>query len=222
MFGIQLNKMGGAFLKHLYFSLIKALFCICPYSRIKSYQLNRAVLHSYWLKYTFYKCGEQVMFYGIDLLEGVKYISIGDNTAFGKGLYLTAWKVSDKDPQLHIAKNCSFGAYNHLSCANRIEIAEGVLTGKFVSIVDNSHGETDFNTLQIQPTQRPCVSKGPVRIGRNVWIGDKATILPNVTIGEGSVIAANAVVTKDVPPYCVVAGNPAKVIKVCRGCSVGS
>lgn len=154
------------------------------------------------------------MFYGVDLLEGEQYIRIGDNTSFGEGLYLTAWKVCDKDPELHIGKNCSFGAYNHLSCANRIEIADGVLIGKFVSIIDNSHGETDFDTLQIQPTQRPCVSKGPVRIGRNVWIGDKVTILPNVSIGEGAVIAANAVVTKDVPPFCIVAGNPAKVIKV--------
>ena len=60
---------------------------------------------------------------------------------------------------------------------------------------------------------RPVVSKGSVIIGNNVWIGDKATILPNVTIGDGAVIAANSVVTKDVPAYSVVAGNPAKVIK---------
>lgn len=56
-------------------------------------------------------------------------------------------------------------------------------------------------------------SKGPVIIGSNVWFGDKATILPNVTIGDGAVIAANSVVTKDVPAYSVVAGNPAKIIK---------
>ena len=46
-----------------------------------------------------------------------------------------------------------------------------------------------------------------------MWIGDKATILPNVTIGTGAVIAANAVVTKDVPPYSVVGGNPARILK---------
>ena len=63
------------------------------------------------------------------------------------------------------------------------------------------------------PLKRPIVSKGPVRIGDNVWIGDKATILPNVSIGNGAIIAANAVVTKDVPPYSVAAGNPAKIIK---------
>lgn len=57
------------------------------------------------------------------------------------------------------------------------------------------------------------VSKGPVIIEDNVWIGDKATILANVTIGKGAVVAANSVVTKDVPAYSVVAGIPAKVIK---------
>ena len=55
-----------------------------------------------------------------------------------------------------------------------------------------------------------------LKIGNNVWIGDKATILPDVTIGDGAVIAANSVVTKDVPAYNVVAGNPAKVVKVSK------
>lgn len=55
--------------------------------------------------------------------------------------------------------------------------------------------------------------KGPVKIGDNVWIGDRATILSGVTIGEGAIIAANAVLTHDVPAYTVVGGVPAKVIK---------
>ena len=88
-----------------------------------------------------------------------------------------------------------------------------MLTGKWVTITDNSHGETDKDTLGMRPQKRTITSKGPVVIGNNVWIGDKATILPGVTIGDGAVIAANAVVTKDVPPYSVVGGNPAKVIK---------
>ena len=64
----------------------------------------------------------------------------------------------------------------------------------------------------LPPVSRPLVSKGKVVIGENVWIGDKATILPGVSIGDGSVIGANAVVTKDVPPYSVVVGNPARII----------
>ena len=68
--------------------------------------------------------------------------------------------------------------------------------------------------LNIDPLRRPIISKGPVSIGKNVWIGDKATILPNVSIGDGAIIAANAVITKDVPPYSVAGGNPAKIIRV--------
>ena len=67
--------------------------------------------------------------------------------------------------------------------------------------------------LQIPPLKRPIISKGEVVIGNNVWIGDKATILPGVTIRDSVVVAANAVVTKDVPAYSMVAGNPAKIIK---------
>ena len=117
------------------------------------------------------------------------------------------------NPLLTIGSNCSFGAYNHITCANRVNIGDSLLTGKWVTITDNSHGETDRATLEMRPQKRPITSKGTVTIGNNIWIGDKATILPGVTIGDGAVIAANAVVTKDVPAYSVVGENPAKIIK---------
>lgn len=88
-----------------------------------------------------------------------------------------------------------------------------MLTGKWVTIVDNDHGLTDRTTLDQPPLERELVSKGEIKIGDNVWIGDKATILSGVTIGENSVIAANSVVTRDVPSYCVAAGNPCRVVK---------
>lgn len=113
---------------------------------------------------------------------------------------------------MKIGSHCSFGAYNHITCANRVIIGDNCLTGKWVTITDNSHGETDSDSLHLSPTKRPITSKGPVVIGNNVWIGDKATILPGVTIGDGAVIAANAVVTKDVPKYSVVGGNPARIL----------
>ena len=65
----------------------------------------------------------------------------------------------------------------------------------------------------MSPIKRDIVSKGAVIIGKNVWVGDKVSIMPNVRIGDGAIIAANSVVTKDVPPYSIVGGNPAKVIK---------
>ena len=59
----------------------------------------------------------------------------------------------------------------------------------------------------------PLYRKGPVVIEDNVWIGEKASIMPGVHIGKGAIIAANSVVTHDVPAYAVVAGVPAKIVK---------
>ena len=160
----------------------------------------------------------QVSFGAIGQLNGAKYISIGRGTSFGDYIYLTAWdyhKYSGQqfEPRVFIGENCHFGAYNHITCINHIRIGDSVLTGKWVTITDNDHGTTDKESLCSPPINRPLFSKGPVIIGKNVWIGDKATILSGVTIGDGAVIAANAVVTKDVPAYSVVVGNPAIVIK---------
>ena len=69
---------------------------------------------------------------------------------------------------------------------------------------------------EIAPLSREIHSNGPIHIGENVWIGDKVTILPNVTIGKGCIIAANAVVTKSIPEFSVVAGVPAKIIKTIK------
>ena len=65
------------------------------------------------------------------------------------------------------------------------------------------------------PFQNPGhpASRGDVVIGNDVWIGDNVTIMSGVTIGDGAVIAANAHVVKDVPPYCIAGGNPARVLK---------
>ena len=84
--------------------------------------------------------------------------------------------------------------------------------GRMVTVTDNSHGATTIDDLSKAPHMRKVISKGEVVIGENVWIGDKATILPGVHIGKGAVVGANAVVTKDVPPFSVVGGIPARVL----------
>ncbi len=167
---------------------------------------------------------KDVRFGKISQICSPECISIGEKTCFGDWIFLTAWKSysyieNEKEtqqtlqPDLQIGEECHFGAFNHITCTNKIIIGNRILTGKWVTITDNSHGTTDLDSLKIDPIKRPIYSKGPVIIGDNVWIGDKATILPGVTIGDGAVIAANAVVTKDVPAYCVAAGNPARIIK---------
>lgn len=151
----------------------------------------------------------------IELIGG-EYITVGNETCLGKSIVLTAWdyfKGQKFTPSISIGNGVSIGDYSHITAIDKIVIGDGVLTGRYVTITDNSHGLPDLNDANVLPTNRTLTSKGPVIIGENVWIGEKASIMPGVIIGKGSVVAANAVVTKDVLPYCMVAGVPAKVIK---------
>lgn len=116
-------------------------------------------------------------------------------------------------PQCIIGNGVSLGEYSHITCASRIVIGNDVLTGRFVLISDNNHGDTTTAGIQQPPLRRKITSKEMIEIGNNVWIGDKATILGGVTIGDGAIIAANAVVTSDVPPRTIVGGCPARVIR---------
>lgn len=77
-------------------------------------------------------------------------------------------------------------------------------------ITDHSHGYEDV-TSPILPQK--LISKGPVIIEDDCWLGFNCEVLSGVHIGKHSIVAARAVVTKDIPPYSIVAGNPARVIK---------
>lgn len=119
-----------------------------------------------------------------------------------------------------IGKNV-YGALNVMSWNNE---QEGLIIGDYVSIADNVWfvlgGNHSISLVTTYPVQRFLVggieiaeSKGPIVIESDVWIGSHAMIMSGVTVGQGAVIAAGSIVTKDVPDYAVVAGNPAKIIK---------
>lgn len=203
-------------MKQLIYKFIRMVSCYWHVNILAIINAKFCVFRSEWIAAKMASCGHRVLFIKMGMMHGAEFIHIGNNTIFGKDLWLTAWKcggAKSDNPILRIGNDCGFGAFNHITCANKVSIGDNCLTGKWVTITDNSHGETDFESLCVPPLKRPIVSKGPVVIGDNVWIGDKATILPGVTIGDGAVIAANAVVTKDVPSYCVVGGIPAKILK---------
>lgn len=187
-----------------------------PYERHIYWREKFYSLRTLWLIPRFKRCPLSVHFGRIHEVNGMECISIGENTTFFEGICLSAWpkhKQQMLSPKLVIGNNCCFGAYNHITCANHITIGDFCVTGKWVTISDNNHGSTDIESLKLAPFHRKIESKGPILIGNNVWIGEKATILGGVKIGDSAVVAANSVVTKDVPPFCVVAGNPACVIK---------
>lgn len=183
------------------FSLVKRVCC---------------VFRSAWCCHKFKSFGEDISIGRSVYILGGDCISLGDCVSIGNSCILTAWKKyrgKQLSPKISIGSGCHIGDYNHITSTSSIIIGNGLLTGRWVTITDNSHGTSDYESMKKSPVEREIYSKGAVRIGNNVWIGDKATILPGVTIGDGVIIGANSVVTKNIPDYCVVGGNPAKVIK---------
>ena len=123
--------------------------------------------------------------------------------------------------RLLVGDNVYIGDDCIISCLEHIKIGEYVMLAHGVQIFDNdshqldaSMREQDFRTLSGRsPIPRQPVAKAPIIIGDRVWIGFNTAIMKAVTIGEGAIIGAMSVVTKDIPAWTLVAGNPAKIIK---------
>lgn len=183
----------------------------------------KARIYTAWVRNAFYRSGDIRVNPPI-IITGGKQIVIGNKVGLGRLGSLRSWKnkldTSSYNPLIEIGNNVWIGDFFNIQAANKICIGSGVLMGKWVSIIDNDHGVYDINNpIDIEnwktknPSERPLGSKGPIIIHDNVWIGDKVTILGGVVIGEGSVIASNAVVTRNIPAYSIAGGVPAKVIK---------
>lgn len=112
---------------------------------------------------------------------------------------------TDCGKNIKIGKNVFINACCRFQDQGGIEIEDGVFIGHNTTIATLNH---NFN-----PKLRANINPYPVKICKNVWIGSDCTILPDVEIGEGSIIGAGSVVTKSVPKNCIYAGNPAKFIK---------
>lgn len=177
-------------------------------------------LYSGWLSSKFLNFGPgSCILPKVRMIVGGKYIIIGSNCILGKQIQITAYDhygFQKFSPIIDIGNGTSIGDYSHITAINKIIIGDNVLTGRNVLITDNSHGGGADMSLQLKkpPVERPLQSKGPVVIGDNVWLCEKVTVTGGVTIGEGCIIGANVVVTKDVPPYTLVVGNPARYINI--------
>lgn len=146
-----------------------------------------------------------------------KYISIGKGFSSLYNLRIEAWDEYQNDkfsPEIIIGDNVILNTDCHIACINKVTIGNNVLMASRIYISDHSHGNISFEALELSPLERPLVSKGPVVIEDNVWIGQGACIMPGVTVGKNAIIGANAVVTKDVPANAVVGGVPAQIIRI--------
>lgn len=151
---------------------------------------------------------------------GVKNIKVTTAIYSGKHFWLQAIEQYEQQsfyPRIVFKGNFNASDFCHIGATHYIEIGNNVLFGSKVYVTDHGHGIYSGDGEQTMPEEAPAKRKldfdKEVVIGDNVWIGDNVTILPNVHIGQGCVIGANAVVSRDVPPYCIAVGIPAKVIK---------
>ena len=152
-------------------------------------------------------------------LVNPKYIYVGNECEFFHNVKLSVTKNKNTQkilPQIMIGNRCQFGELTHITSVNSIKIGDNLLTGSNVLISDNAHGESKAELLKLNPQDRPLYSKGGVVIGNNVWLCNNVCVLPGVTIGNGVIVAANSIVTHNIPNNCVAAGIPAKIIKVMK------
>lgn len=166
---------------------------------------------------SFKNLGTGINFPEKKIIKNPQYISIGNNFSSLYNLRMEAWDKYgsvEYSPEIVIGNNVCFNTDVHIGSINKVHIGDNVLIASHVYISDHSHGEITLESLKLPPLQRTLFSKGPVTIENNVWIGEGVSILPNVVIGENCIIGANSVVTKSTPPNSIVAGNPARVIKL--------
>lgn len=140
-------------------------------------------------------------------IQGVAKIRFGHRFTAGRGLWLQAIG----DGVLTIGDNVNMSDWVHIGALSSVTIGPGCLLGSKVLITDHSHGTAiDIaSAAPLRPDARPLLSKGPVVLENNVWLGDSVVVLPGVRIGSNAVVGANSVVTKNIPNNTIWAGTPA-------------
>lgn len=118
-------------------------------------------------------------------------------------------KLRAHEGQLTLGEKVVMGRDNVVNAYLDVEIGGATIVADWVYVVDFDHR---FDRLDL-PIKDQGIVKSPVRIGRDVWIGEKASVLRGVDVGDGAVIASHCLVNRDVPPFSVVAGVPARVVR---------
>ena len=155
-----------------------------------------------------------------------KFITVGDNVSLGPGCMLNAIRrypgqfLSDVpddveiqyyEPTINIGNRVSATGYLTVSAVESVTIEDDVIFASSVFIADHSHGRS---RTDVAYKYQPLQDIEPVRIGRGCWIGEHVVVMPGVEIGEFSIIGANSIVTRDIPPKSIAVGSPIKVVKV--------
>jgi len=145
-------------------------------------------------------------------LDGARHITIGAGTRIQPSAWLSAYEEYAGQrftPRIVIGSNVYIGFFACITSIDEVRIEDDCVFSEFVYLSDHSHG---FDPRNGPIGQQPLTRKGPVSVGANSFIGYHACVLSGVAIGRNCVVGANAVVTKSVPDFSMVAGTPARVI----------
>lgn len=152
-------------------------------------------------------------------IQGGRHISIGDGFFAGQLLWIEAvreYAGVRYDPVIEIGHGVTCSQSVHIAANARVTIRDGVMLGSRIHVTDHGHGRyhgEEQDSPEIRPTFRRLAPGRPVLIERNVWLGDGVVVLPGVTIGEGTIVGANSVVSRDLPAGVIAVGAPAVPIK---------
>jgi acetyltransferase-like isoleucine patch superfamily enzyme len=147
-------------------------------------------------------------------LRGRAHLSLGSGTRVGAHGWIeaiTRYGGQRFTPQIVIGRDVAIGRHLTLTATHRVEIGDGCLLSEGVYVSDTAHDVIGFSEQPLP--QRGLVFKGAVSIGPRCFLGYRACVLPGVTLGEGCVVGAHAVVTHSFGPGSVVAGVPARLVR---------
>lgn len=161
----------------------------------------------------------------IKLLSGARCINTGkpSNVRIANHCFIGCIIIAKFGGKVSIGENTYIGGSTSIYCKDRVQIGKNVIIANNSMIMDNNnHPVSPEMRLKMSACDNYITDKlwsweyatsAPVIIEDNVWIGRDVRIMKGVTVGRGSIVALGSIVTKDVPPYSVVAGNPAVVVK---------
>lgn len=141
---------------------------------------------------------------------GHAVIRVGDDVRFQGKIAIETGHMYDQ-PTLTIGNRVSIGHQSAFFLSREIVVEDGVYIAGQCIIADND-GHPRDPEMRAKGLPAPKEEIAPVRIGRNAWLAHGCRIRKGVTIGEGVIVSTNSVVVRDVPPFCIVMGNPAKVV----------
>lgn len=166
-------------------------------------------------------CKDDTVIFSTSASIKLRFGSCPSDVLLGSDVRIKGELISEYGGKISMGDHSSIGPRSNIYSVESVIIGDYATISRYVSISDNNNhpvNPEDRKIIWATPDGSPerswkYAAHKPIIIGDNCWIGEYSRICKGVTIGEGSIVAANAVVTRDVPPNCIVAGNPAKIVK---------